>query len=269
MACRALRDVGVDVIGLVDCADTLFVDNHGRMVEELEFADFMDVVLQLRGSNTATVKDVVELRKLLRTQTSDMMVQLRSLVVQSNASQVGSMSSLDEHRKRDIEESNMKCSCSPRESAVEADVSTAADLLKLKKLLCDAAARVTESLEIKSSWQPECSTLVSRDAEQSVHREHVRDSSERQDLFVERYPVYSSGVLQSGRAGMTLEEVQFGQMHDCANDINNRAGRIPLASDWHVGEIHDTRCQTTHSSQASTNHIAGQHREMTGNLVHL
>merc|ERR1719336_1892173 len=41
MACRALRDVGVDVVGLVDCADTLFVDAHGKMVEELDFGEFM------------------------------------------------------------------------------------------------------------------------------------------------------------------------------------------------------------------------------------
>mmetsp|Transcript_1006 Transcript_1006/g.3600 ORF Transcript_1006/g.3600 Transcript_1006/m.3600 type:complete len:90 (-) Transcript_1006:153-422(-) len=32
-------------------------------VEELTFPDFMEVVLQLRGSNGATVRDVVDLRK--------------------------------------------------------------------------------------------------------------------------------------------------------------------------------------------------------------
>eukprot|EP00927_Polykrikos_kofoidii_P019646 TRINITY_DN19214_c0_g1_i2.p1 TRINITY_DN19214_c0_g1~~TRINITY_DN19214_c0_g1_i2.p1 ORF type:complete len:596 (-),score=102.04 TRINITY_DN19214_c0_g1_i2:45-1832(-) len=58
-AARALQDVGVDVIGLVDFTDFIF--QHGR---QLSFSDFMDVVLQLRGSNTATVKDIVDLRKL-------------------------------------------------------------------------------------------------------------------------------------------------------------------------------------------------------------
>jgi len=59
-AAKALQDVGVDVIGLVDFTDFIFME--GR---ELSFPDFMDMVLQLRGSNTATVKDVVDLRKLL------------------------------------------------------------------------------------------------------------------------------------------------------------------------------------------------------------
>eukprot|EP00927_Polykrikos_kofoidii_P019649 TRINITY_DN19214_c0_g3_i1.p1 TRINITY_DN19214_c0_g3~~TRINITY_DN19214_c0_g3_i1.p1 ORF type:complete len:786 (-),score=136.70 TRINITY_DN19214_c0_g3_i1:12-2300(-) len=58
-AARALQEVGVDVIGLVDFTDFIFKD--GR---ELSFPDFMEVVLQLRGSNTATVKDIVDLRKL-------------------------------------------------------------------------------------------------------------------------------------------------------------------------------------------------------------
>merc|ERR1712242_192567 len=37
---------------------------HGEE-KELSFGEFMDMILQLRGSNTATVKDVVDLRKLI------------------------------------------------------------------------------------------------------------------------------------------------------------------------------------------------------------
>jgi hypothetical protein len=59
-AARALQEVGVDVIGLVDFTDFIFKDGA-----ELSFGDFMDVVLQLRGTNTATVKDIVDLRKLV------------------------------------------------------------------------------------------------------------------------------------------------------------------------------------------------------------
>lgn len=62
-AVKALQEVGVDVVGLVDFADVIFEDG----AQELSFEKFMDVVLQLRGSNTATVKDIVELRKLVRT----------------------------------------------------------------------------------------------------------------------------------------------------------------------------------------------------------
>jgi len=62
-AVRSLQDVGVDVVGLVDFADVIFEDG----AQELSFEKFMDIVLQLRGTNTASVKDIVELRKLVRT----------------------------------------------------------------------------------------------------------------------------------------------------------------------------------------------------------
>jgi len=59
-ALKALQSVGVDVIGLVDLADFLFRDNY-----QLPLRDFMDLVLQLRGANKATVRDIVDMRKLL------------------------------------------------------------------------------------------------------------------------------------------------------------------------------------------------------------
>jgi len=73
MACRVLSEVGVDPIGLVDLADMIFdsdaagEDNNGKQEEiELSFEDFMEVVLQLRGSNSATVKDIMDMRKYVR-----------------------------------------------------------------------------------------------------------------------------------------------------------------------------------------------------------
>jgi len=59
-AARQIQDVGVDVVGLVDYLDIIFGDAH-----ELLFPDFFEALLQLRGTNTATVKDIVDLRKLL------------------------------------------------------------------------------------------------------------------------------------------------------------------------------------------------------------
>lgn len=56
----ALQEVGIDVVGLVDFRDHLFSGNR-----LLDFPEFMDIILQLRGTNTATVKDVIDLRKLL------------------------------------------------------------------------------------------------------------------------------------------------------------------------------------------------------------
>merc|ERR1740127_5394 len=57
-AVRCLSDVGVDVFALIDLADYIFEDDDTENTEEIEldFARFMEVVLQLRGSNQATVK---------------------------------------------------------------------------------------------------------------------------------------------------------------------------------------------------------------------
>jgi hypothetical protein len=57
-AARALQEVHVDVVGLVDLEDHIFAGQ-----DEVSFADMMDAVLQLRGTNNATVKDIVDLRK--------------------------------------------------------------------------------------------------------------------------------------------------------------------------------------------------------------
>ncbi|CAJ1376440.1 unnamed protein product [Effrenium voratum] len=66
-AVRALKELGVDVFTLIDFADMIFEEpgeDAGESGEaELSFADFMEVILQFRGTNMATVKDMVDLRK--------------------------------------------------------------------------------------------------------------------------------------------------------------------------------------------------------------
>jgi len=57
-AAKIIQDVGVDVVGLVDFVDFIFKDDT-----ELSFPRFMELMLELRGTNTATVKDVVDMRK--------------------------------------------------------------------------------------------------------------------------------------------------------------------------------------------------------------
>jgi len=57
-AARVLQDLGVDPVGLVDFTDFIFEEQ-----DELTFVKFMEVVLALRGSNTATVRDIVDMRK--------------------------------------------------------------------------------------------------------------------------------------------------------------------------------------------------------------
>lgn len=59
-AAKIIQEVGVDVVGLVDFADVIFAD-----ADELSFGDFMTVILQFRGTNNATVRDIVELRKFM------------------------------------------------------------------------------------------------------------------------------------------------------------------------------------------------------------
>merc|ERR1712039_816160 len=52
-----MQEVGVDVVGLVEYSGFIFKDS------EMSFTDFVELILQLRGTNQATVKDIVDLRK--------------------------------------------------------------------------------------------------------------------------------------------------------------------------------------------------------------
>eukprot|EP00929_Paragymnodinium_shiwhaense_P095734 TRINITY_DN57005_c0_g1_i1.p1 TRINITY_DN57005_c0_g1~~TRINITY_DN57005_c0_g1_i1.p1 ORF type:complete len:718 (-),score=88.40 TRINITY_DN57005_c0_g1_i1:9-2162(-) len=62
-ACRVMNEVGVDVISLVDFVD--FIYEETATDNEMSFADLFKLILQLRGSNNATVRDVVELRRFV------------------------------------------------------------------------------------------------------------------------------------------------------------------------------------------------------------
>jgi len=65
-AVLALEDIGIDVVGLAETADYFFEEHNelgSDFSKRLLFDDFMQLLLQLRGSNKATVKDVVDLRK--------------------------------------------------------------------------------------------------------------------------------------------------------------------------------------------------------------
>jgi len=68
MALRALQQVGVSPLGLVDFAELFFIED-GEPVE-LTFDAFMEMVLDLRESNEATVKDVLNLWMQIRTNTN-------------------------------------------------------------------------------------------------------------------------------------------------------------------------------------------------------
>jgi len=74
-AARALRELGVDCVALVDMADYIFESKA-----QLTFSEFMEVVYELRGSNHATVRDVVDLRKCMRQDIAKLIKGLETLV---------------------------------------------------------------------------------------------------------------------------------------------------------------------------------------------
>merc|ERR1712190_32029 len=66
IAVQALKDVEVDVEALVDFADLIFQsDGRGgqEFDKELTFEEFMHMILHLRGSSSATVQDIVDLKQ--------------------------------------------------------------------------------------------------------------------------------------------------------------------------------------------------------------
>lgn len=65
MACATLEEVGVDPVGLVDFVDFIFDDGDGGD-KELDFSHFITVILEMRGSNIATVTDMMNLTKCFR-----------------------------------------------------------------------------------------------------------------------------------------------------------------------------------------------------------
>lgn len=66
-ATSALTDVGVDVVGLLEFADFLFCGDNDEEIQ-LQPEEMVKVILDLRGSNVTTVRDIVDLRKFFKAQ---------------------------------------------------------------------------------------------------------------------------------------------------------------------------------------------------------
>lgn len=60
-AMKIISKVGVDVDGLIDVADFHLFDKK----DQIAFSEFLELVLQLRGTNNTTVRDIVDLRKFV------------------------------------------------------------------------------------------------------------------------------------------------------------------------------------------------------------
>merc|ERR550532_246235 len=77
-AARMVQEVGVDVVGLVDFSDFIFQGG-----KDLSFAEFMELVLELRSTNTATVKDIVDLRKFMASEIGNLVRRVGALASSS------------------------------------------------------------------------------------------------------------------------------------------------------------------------------------------
>jgi voltage-gated sodium channel len=78
-ALQALEDVDVSAVGIVDFAELFFLGEDGTGIE-LTFEDFMECVLDLRASNTATVKDVLDLWKKVKTTTNKEALLVKNII---------------------------------------------------------------------------------------------------------------------------------------------------------------------------------------------
>mmetsp|Transcript_59321 Transcript_59321/g.103504 ORF Transcript_59321/g.103504 Transcript_59321/m.103504 type:complete len:294 (-) Transcript_59321:22-903(-) len=105
---RALHEVGVDVLGLMEISDFLFKDDR-----HMEFPEFMAMVLELRGTNTATVKHIVDLQKFmhieLRNSNNEMLQRLSD--ISDRMHQGGRGASLRSFAKKSHNEENPGVGC--------------------------------------------------------------------------------------------------------------------------------------------------------------
>jgi len=75
----ALHEVGVDVEGLTDIAPFLFADDEDGGTRELLFCEFMARILELRGGNLCTVKDMIEFHKFVKERMQTVFDEIRDL----------------------------------------------------------------------------------------------------------------------------------------------------------------------------------------------
>merc|ERR1712183_362738 len=68
-----LQDVKVDVIGLMETVDVIYEDlERDAAGKGMSFEDFVELVLNMRGTNQATVKDAKELVRLMKRSVDEM-----------------------------------------------------------------------------------------------------------------------------------------------------------------------------------------------------
>lgn len=78
-AAKSLDACGIDTLGLVDCADIVFKDK-----KEIDFPEFLNLMLNLRGGEPAKVKDLVDLRKSLHLELGRIQDATKALLVHAS-----------------------------------------------------------------------------------------------------------------------------------------------------------------------------------------
>jgi len=71
-AARALEEVGVDPVSIIDFSEFIFGNTAATATGPLSFDKFMEVILDLRTENVATIRDMVSLRTYITQQMSEM-----------------------------------------------------------------------------------------------------------------------------------------------------------------------------------------------------
>eukprot|EP00928_Gymnodinium_smaydae_P033513 TRINITY_DN2398_c1_g1_i1.p1 TRINITY_DN2398_c1_g1~~TRINITY_DN2398_c1_g1_i1.p1 ORF type:complete len:541 (+),score=92.77 TRINITY_DN2398_c1_g1_i1:54-1676(+) len=82
-ALKAVTDIGVDPISMVDFAEIFFIEDGEP--KDITFEEFMEMVLDLRGANKATVKDIMNLWRQINGKMAILSSGVSSLTAKTNA----------------------------------------------------------------------------------------------------------------------------------------------------------------------------------------
>merc|ERR1712232_440249 len=97
-ALTALSDVGVNPLGIVEFAELFFFDDDRPV--ELPFDSFMEMVLDLREENKATVKDVLDLWRRIKDSTSQDVMGMQKQINTIQNKMEHKFSNLDNHANK-------------------------------------------------------------------------------------------------------------------------------------------------------------------------
>jgi hypothetical protein len=127
---KIIQEVGVDVIGLIDIADMVYEDKdkegHG-----LSFVDFIDVVLNMRGTNPSTVKDVKDQDRVLKNYMKETTAfLLKKVGDELDAIRLELMEQLIELRKAQLRQADSSSDSDEDESDIASKLKARASLLK-------------------------------------------------------------------------------------------------------------------------------------------